>query len=64
MLLSTVPIPTEGGLMPKRWKTVAVITVYERDQRQETDERAEEYDTEEEARRAFNRMRDGVRPRE
>lgn len=50
--------------MPKRWKTVAVITVYERDQRQETDERAEEYDTEEEARRAFNRMRNGVRPRE
>jgi hypothetical protein len=50
--------------MPKRWKAVTVITLENRDQRVERDERAEEYDTEEEARQAFNRMRDGVRPRE
>lgn len=50
--------------MPKRWKTVAVITLDDRDREVERDERTEEYDTEEEARRAFNRMRDGVRPRE
>jgi hypothetical protein len=46
--------------MPKRWKAVAVITLEDRDQRVDRDERAEEYDTEEEARRA-HRMRDGVR---
>jgi hypothetical protein len=50
--------------MPKRWKTVAVITLDDRDRQVERDERTEEYDTEEEARRAFNRIRDGVRPRE
>lgn len=50
--------------MPKRWKVVAVITLEDRDQRVERDEHPEEYDSEEEARRAFNRMRDGVRPRE
>jgi hypothetical protein len=50
--------------MPKRWKTMAVITMQDRDREVERDELAEEYDSEEEARRAFNRMRDGVRPRE
>jgi hypothetical protein len=50
--------------MPKRWKTVAVITLEDRDQRVDKEERTEEYDTEEKARRAFNRMREGVRPRE
>jgi hypothetical protein len=50
--------------MPKRWKTVAVITLHDREQEKDRKERAEEYDTEEKARRAFKRMRDGVRPRE
>jgi hypothetical protein len=40
---------------------VAVITLEDRDQRVDREERTEEYDTEEETRRASNRMRDGVR---
>jgi hypothetical protein len=49
--------------MPKRWKVVAVVTLDDRDRQVDKKERTEEYDAEEDARRAFNRMRDGVRPR-
>jgi hypothetical protein len=47
--------------MPKRWKTEAVVTLYDQNQAEDTDSYAEEYDTEQEARRAFKRMNEKVR---
>jgi hypothetical protein len=55
------PNDMTAGPMPKRWKTEAVVTLYDQNQAEDTDSYAEEYDTEQEARPAFKRMNEKVR---